>query len=117
MNYQTPTAKLRIQLRLGNTLLNITVPANQEEIFRAASHAINEKLGRYQESYPTMTYDSCFAMTVLDYAITSMKMEEDKDTAPYDVAIRGLTAEIEETLRLVDDRKTNTATNAPVSEE
>ena len=44
--------KMVIQLLIGKQAFPITIKRDQEEIYRRASQLINEKLGRYEQSYP-----------------------------------------------------------------
>ena len=44
--------KLVIQLLIGKQVYPITVKRDQEEIYRRAARMINDKLGRYEQSYP-----------------------------------------------------------------
>ena len=55
--------KLSIQLMIGKQMHPITIRRDKEEIFRKAAKNINERLGRYQESYPNLSYESCVSIT------------------------------------------------------
>ena len=46
--------KFVIQLLIGKQVYPITVRRDQEEVYRKASRMINEKLARYEQSYPTL---------------------------------------------------------------
>ena len=61
--------KLSIQLMIGKQMHPITIRRDKEEIFRKAAKNINERLGRYQESYPNLSYESCVSITLLDFAV------------------------------------------------
>lgn len=47
-----------IQLLIGKQAFPITIKRDQEEIYRRASQLINEKLGRYEQSYPHLGYEN-----------------------------------------------------------
>ena len=47
--------KLVIQLLIGKQVYPITVRRDQEEVYRKAARQINEKLGRYEQSYPNLS--------------------------------------------------------------
>ena len=49
--------KLVIQLLIGKQVYPITVKRDQEEIYRRAARMINDKLGRYEQSYPHLGYE------------------------------------------------------------
>ena len=48
--------KLVIHLLIGKQLYPITVLREQEEMFRKAAKLINEKLSRYEQTYPNQGY-------------------------------------------------------------
>lgn len=90
--------KLSIQLMIGKRMHPITIRRDKEEIFRKAAKNINERLGRYQESYPNLSYESCVSITLLDFAVEALQAQSNNDTKPYDEAVSALTREIEEAL-------------------
>lgn len=90
--------KLSIQLMIGKQMHPITIRRDKEEIFRKAAKNINERLGRYQESYPNLSYESCVPITLLDFAVEALQAQSNNDTKPYDEAVSALTREIEEAL-------------------
>lgn len=92
--------RLTIQLMIGKQLHPITIRREMEEIFRKAARNINERLSRYQESYPSLGYERCMAITLLDFAVEALQAAHDSSAAPYDAAVRGLTHEIEQALGL-----------------
>lgn len=87
-----------IQLLIGNQMYPITVTRDKEEVFRKAARLINEKLNRYQSTYPNQGYEKYMSVVLLDIAVNLLQSEERLDTAPYDAAIKQLTGEIEEVL-------------------
>ncbi len=98
-----PTEKLNIQLKIGNQIHSITIRRELEEIFRKAARNINEKLSRYQVSYPNMGYEKSMAITLLDFAVYALQAEQDHSAEPYDAAICALTKEVEDCLTEVGD--------------
>ncbi len=95
------TNKLNIQLKIGNQMHSITIRREMEEVFRKAAKNINEKLSRYQVSYPNMGYEKSMSITLLDFAVYALQAEENQNTEPYDGAVRQLTEEIEDALKTV----------------
>lgn len=90
--------KFNIQLMIGNQLHPINIRRDQEELFRKAAKEINEKLARYQLTYPNRGNETYMSIALLDFAVYALKAEKNNDTAPYDKTIRQLTAEVEEAL-------------------
>ena len=90
--------KLNIQLMIGNQMHPITIRRELEEVFRKAAKKINDKLSRYRESYPNLSYERCMSITLLDFAVYALQAENNASTQPYDDVVKRLTAEIEQTL-------------------
>ena len=63
--------KLVIQLLIGKQVYPITVKRDQEEIYRRAARMINDKLGRYEQSYPHLGYERY----TLPYKLFSCKIK------------------------------------------
>ncbi len=78
---------------------SITIRREMEEIFRKAAKNINEKLSRYQVSYPNMGYEKSMSITLLDFAVYALQAEKDQSTEPYNDVVCQLTKEIEEALK------------------
>ncbi len=95
--------KLNIQLKIGNQIHSITIRREMEEIFRKAARNINDKLSRYQVSYPNMGYEKSMSITLLDFAVYALQAEDNHDITPYDGRVRQLTSEIEEVLNVTPE--------------
>lgn len=86
--------KLVIQLLIGKQVFPITVRREQEEIYRKASKMITDKLGRYEQSYPNLSYERYTSVALLDFAVQVIQMQQQKDTSPYEQTIERLNKEI-----------------------
>ena len=91
--------KLVIQLMVGKQIYPITVKREQEEIYRKASRMINEKLGRYEQSYPNVGYERYTSVALLDFAVQVLQLQAQKDDTLYADTVQRLTAELDELLR------------------
>ena len=96
--------KIHIQLMIGNEMHPITIRPEMEETFRAAAKSINEKLGRYRQSYPNLSYNRCMAITMLDFAVYAIHAEKEADRAPILDIVTALTAEVEQALASKTDK-------------
>ena len=94
----TDSDKLIIKLMIGNQLYPISVKREQEELFRKAAKDINEKLQRYQTTYPNQGYEKYMSIALLDFAVKVQQLESSNETAPYNQALGQLTLEIEQAL-------------------
>lgn len=95
--------KLVIQLLIGKQVYPITVRRDQEEVYRKAARQINEKLGRYEQSYPNLSYERYTSVALLDFAVQVIQTQMQKDQSPYEDVVKRLTDEI--TRLLADDQK------------
>jgi hypothetical protein len=90
--------KLVIQLLIGKQVYPITVRRNQEEVYRKAARLINEKLGRYEQSYPNLSYERYTSVALLDFAVQVIQTQKQKDQSPYEDVVKRLTEEIAQLL-------------------
>lgn len=100
---ETPTAqsvseKMVIQLMVGNQRFPINILRDREETFRKAAVQINEKLNHYRTIYPNQGYEQCMSVTLLDFAVKAISLENAKGAAPAMARLAQLTQEIEEAL-------------------
>ena len=95
--------KLVIQLRIGSQMHTISVQRSQEEIYRKAAKLINDKLGRYAQTYPNQTIEKYMSISILDFAVQALQLEQVQNTAPFVASMEALTSEIEDTLKKEDD--------------
>lgn len=90
--------KLVIKLMVGNQLYPISVRRDQEEVFRRAAKDINEKLQKYQTTYPNQGYEKYMSIALLDFAVRALQIEKDNSTSLYSDIIIALTKEIEQVI-------------------
>lgn len=90
--------KLVIKLTVGKQVYPITVRREQEEIYRKAAKAINDRLSRYQVKYPGQPYEKYMSIVMLDFAVKVLQSEENISAEPYRAVIEQLTRDIEEVL-------------------
>ena len=90
--------KMVIQLLIGKQAFPITIKRDQEEIYRRASQLINEKLGRYEQSYPNLGYEKYTSVALLDFAVQVLQLQAQQDQSPYENTVTRLTQELEELL-------------------
>ena len=89
---------LVIQLLIGKQVYPITVRRDQEEVYRKAARLINEKLGRYEQSYPNLSYERYPSVALLDFAVQVIQTQKQKDQSPYEDVVKRLTEEIAQLL-------------------
>lgn len=89
---------LVIQLLIGKQVYPITVKRDQEEIYRRAARMINDKLGRYEQSYPHLGYERYTSVALLDFAVQVIQLQNQKDESPYETTVNRLSEEISQLL-------------------
>lgn len=100
--------RLVIQLRIGNQLHPISINRDQEEIFRKAAKEINEKLSRYRQNYPNQPAEKYMSIALLDFAVRSLQLEKNADTAPIMQTVAALCSEVESVLKITSDTGSKT---------
>lgn len=83
---------------IGKQMYPITVKREQEEIYRKASRLINDKLARYEQSYPNLGYERYTWVALLDFAVQVISLQHEKDLSPYEETTNRLTEEIDKLL-------------------
>lgn len=91
--------KFVIQLLIGKQMHSITVRRDQEELYRKAAKLINNKLGRYEQSYPNLGYDSYKSVALLDFAVQVLQYQTEKDDTLYQDTLSQLSDEIRSLLK------------------
>ena len=86
--------KMVIQLLIGKQVYPITIKREQEEIYRRAARMINDKLGRYEQSYPHLGYERFTSVALLDFAVQVIQLQNQKDESPYEKVVDRLNEEL-----------------------
>ncbi|MFR1988344.1 MAG: cell division protein ZapA [Prevotellamassilia sp.] len=97
--------KFVIQLLIGKQVYPITVRRDQEEVYRKASRMINEKLARYEQSYPNLAPERYSAVALLDFAVQVLQVQGQKDQTLYTETVERLKGEISQLLSGTADDK------------
>ena len=90
--------KFVIQLMIGKQIYPITVRRDQEEIYRKAAIMINEKLNRYEQSYPNLGYEKYTSVALLDFAVQVIQTQNLQDQSLYTETVERLSGELNELL-------------------
>ena len=89
---------LPIRITLGRQEYDIKVKRQDEEIFRKAAKMINEKLGKYEQKFIGQSYEKYLSISLLDFAVHSIRLQQDKDVSYFMESIKELSDEIDDTL-------------------
>lgn len=88
--------KIRIHLNIGRNFIPLTIPRENEELYRNAARSIEEKLGRYRTKYPDQGEERYLSIVLIDFAVRALQAEKASDTEPYHNLISELSAELEQ---------------------
>lgn len=94
-----PSEKIRINLLVGNQTTPVIIQREQEEYYRKAAKLINEKLGRYETTYPFQSHEKYLSTALLDFAVRTVLYENQKDQSPYAETLQRLSEEIQQLLK------------------
>lgn len=90
--------KMVIRLLVGKQIYPITVMRDQEEIYRKAAKLINERLARYEQSYPGLSYERYTSVALLDFTTQVIQLQNRQDQSPYAATMEQLSAELKQLL-------------------
>lgn len=90
--------KMVIQLLVGKQIYPITVKREQEETYRKAAKLINERLARYEQSYPGLSYERYTSVAMLDFATQVIQLQNRQDQSPYAETLQRLAQEVRQLL-------------------
>ena len=76
---------------------------------RKAAQLINEKLSRYEQSYPNLGYERYTSVALLDFAVQMLQLQEQKDESLYTETVGRLSAEIDALLKAGKEEAANEA--------
>ena len=87
-----------IKLMVGGTYYPLTIPRNDERLYREAARRINDKLNRYREHFPQLSEEKYYVMAAVYIAMVNIMLEDFNDTAPYKDKIRQMDKELDSIL-------------------
>lgn len=91
--------KLNIRLHAYDEDITVSVPRDEEELYRRAAKFITERFNVYAQMFSGKKSKHTIAlMTLIDIALQLEKEKSRNDTAPYDTIMKTLAAEIDEAL-------------------
>lgn len=91
--------KQNITLHIYDMDIPITVPADQEEYYRAATSLINDRINAYYGAWKGRKSDKeILYYAMIDIALHMVTESKRNDVKPYDDILKKLTSEIETVL-------------------
>jgi len=87
--------KLKIHLNVNDNEIPLTIPRDEEEIYREAAKCINNKLNTYRSKLASLSKEKQVNLVLLDIAVNFVKERQRNDTKPYKEMITRLTGDLE----------------------
>ena len=75
--------KMRIHLLIDNQKYPLTIPREDEVLYREAARQIDNTLNKYRRLFPEMGSGTHWAMACLELAFENTRLKDRNDTAPY----------------------------------
>lgn len=85
---------LNIQLLVGKRVHSLKIARSMEGIYRKAASMINDKLARYEQKYPGVSSEQYYNISLLDFAVQVLKLENEKSDTAYTETVQRLTQEL-----------------------
>ncbi|MBR6340098.1 MAG: cell division protein ZapA [Alloprevotella sp.] len=106
-NNKEISERLTIRLLIGKQIYPLTVRRDQESLFRRAASMINERIGFYEQRYPSQGNDAHVSTVMLDLAVNALQLEDNVDSKPVMEYIDKLNVELDEVLNDTSAQPTN----------
>lgn len=90
---------ITINILVGRQTHQLKIPRGEEAIYRKAAERINSRLALYQQRFPNLGIEHYLSHVLLEFAIQTYQLWEQKSTAPFCEAIIMLTEKVEEALQ------------------
>ena len=91
--------RLTISLLIGNETYKVTVPREQESLFRRAAKQINDQIAYYEVHYPSQPKSRYISTVLLDLAVNQLKQRDRNELEPFMASIGKLTEELDAVLK------------------
>ena len=75
--------KLKIHLLIDNQKYPLTIPREDQVLYREAARQIDNKLNKYRRLFPEQGSGAHWAMTCLELAFENTGLRAKNDTEPY----------------------------------
>ena len=86
---------MKIHLLIDNERYPLTIPREDEKLYRDAAKQIDNKLNKYRSTFPDFSPSKYWAMVALELAFENTSLKDKNDTQPYTEKIKELTKDIE----------------------
>jgi len=95
--------EFRIQLKVANKPYPIFCKRSEEELYRKAAKAINDKLSEYSSCFKagTLEWKDFLVMTAIHFSIESLLLKQKEDISPLLESVERLDDELEKYIQSI----------------
>ena len=91
--------KMKIHLLIDNQKYPLTIPREDELLYREAARQVDNKLNKYRRLFPEMGSAVHWAMASLELAFENARLKDKNDTEPYMEIIKRLEESIDDCIQ------------------
>lgn len=87
--------KMKIHLLIDNQRYPLTIPREDEALYREAARQIDNRLNTYRRLFPQQASGTHWAMACLEFAFENTRLKDSNDTEPYMEVLKRLEESID----------------------
>jgi len=101
--------EFRIQLRVADKPYPIFCKRSEEELYRKAARAINDKISRYSSRFSAgkLEWKDFLVMTAIHFSVENLLLKQKEDISPLLERVEMLDTELEQYLQSVQSAQSN----------
>ena len=93
--------KLKIHLLIDNQRYPLTIPREDEALYREAARQVDNKLNKYRRLFPEQGSSTHWSMVALELAFQNTRLKDSNDTEPYMETLKRLEESIDDCIQSV----------------
>ena len=95
--------KMKIHLLIDNQKYPLTIPREDEALYREAARQVDNKLNKYRRLFPEMGLSVHWAMASLELAFENARLKDKNNTAPYMEILKRLEESIDSCIQVQEE--------------
>ena len=91
--------KMKIHLLIDNQRYPLTIPREDEVLYREAARQVDNKLNNYRRLFPEQGLSTHWAMVALELAFQNTQLKDKNDTEPFMEVLKRLEESIDDSIQ------------------
>ena len=91
--------KMKIHLLIDNQKYPLTIPREDEALYREAARQIDNKLNKYRRLFPEQGSSTHWSMVALELAFQNTRLKDNNDTVPFMETLKRLEDSIDDCIQ------------------